>query len=343
MGNNSDKITSPLNKHLGYSFLKQVIDILPEHNKEPEHIKNYFGDWYSDKESDKYYDNFQTNITYNKESFNIKVVVTDKKLFEPKKSYKEFWKWCYEYKAPEGFCCEDDFNYELNEEQIKIEEKNKKEWEERKEKYCNINMLSYNTLKKYMRSTDYKNCDSDSDCYSGPYKHTYISGAQYNWNFCFMCSLNDLHVFIMLSPVNREVYRKYVSGYTMTNKGNILNIEEETKIVNNYIPDNLWFDDDFYIVLKNIKINDIINYKDKTLKLLDYKFCNVSAEDRYCGCFISWCSDMSVEEGFEKIPTKSTYDTHFTCSCTPEWYLQVQIRECNTYKGYCARFIFEFV
>ena len=80
-----------------------------------------------------------------------------------------------------------------------------------------------------------------------------------------------------------------------------------------------------------------------TLKCIDYKFCRVHYDDRDCGCGYNWCTNMSEQEGFSKIPSKNTYNCHFNCSCTPEWHMQVQIGTCNTYNGYCARFIFEIL
>lgn len=122
-------------------------------------------------------------------------------------------------------------------------------------------------------------------------------------------------------------------------KNNQLIAEYVDRVVYHYKPSDLFFEDDFYSILKRKEFsrNYTFIYKDKKYKVIDYKFCETNRT--YYGCY---CDNMDEKEGFDRIELKSSYRHYLSTSCTPEWYIQVQIGWCNDY-NLTARFILELL
>lgn len=335
----------PKNKVLGKEFLLSFIDCLKKSNVQQAKDSNddipNWSNFYDLHWTRDFYEPFikqKNTITYNGEIYQIvSLALSNRKEHMVNTTYKDIWKECNTVspstlKAFETHHCscmdenddEDDYEEEVKKDRIEIY-----------------------SINKFLK--DYANKLSFNGTYcsqSGPYYPT--AGAQYYWNLIFnyneIIDGNSIDIRVKLGPTTRQIFKKYVASYGGTKQGLEPNIESRYKDVNDYIPDNLYFDSDFFPVIKNALLtkDKIFEYNGVKYKILDQKFCNVKSDMLGCGCCYDMCKPMTNTEGINRIPKQISYRDDITISCTPEWYLQVQIGCCNG-GDYCARFILDLI
>lgn len=315
----------PKNKILGKDFLKITIDYLVKESEfygSLEEKKSSFEITHLSKINDSFLKK-KPCVNYNDEDFFItKINLTDKPIRNTiVKTYKYNWEFCDKSSYQKDCCSDNDPNSEDSEDSDSEDL---------------ILCYSLDILNR-------KNITYKGSYLSQPMSYTSTSGGQYNWTMGFIYIQDDISIYLELGA-KRIINEKYIYGHTGTNLDTQLIREELYKVVYNYKPSDLFFEDDFYSILKipEFSRNYTFIYKDKKYKVIDYKFCNTVRDDRYCGCCLSYCNHMNEEDGFNKIKLKSSYRLHFTISCTPEWYIQLQIGSCCDY-NLTARFILEFI
>jgi hypothetical protein len=290
----------PINKTLGKEFLYNVVQYLSKNDYIPEK---------------------ECCIKYMNEDFYIvSMKIRNIPINIPKNiDYKHIWNKCDNSKPLPNEChCQDSDSDSDEDDNDKIDNNyNVYDLYNIYSKYNNkaISFESINTTIKY---------EGDDVIYiSRPLIYSSWAGGQYTWQMVFSYSQPDLNINLVLGP-KRWILDK---GYTF-----------------NYSPicyNKDYFQDDFYLILKNSLINniDIIEYKNIKYHIIDYKFCKTDYIHFCCGCIFNSCSYMSKEQFITIMPTKNGYRDRITITCTPEWYIQLQISLCNDYSGYSARFI----
>jgi len=256
------------------------------------------------------------------------------------KTYKDVWKECdvpnpNSVKAFETYhcSCEDDYEEYTDEDY-------EEEMKEREKSYIKLyNITEF--LKSYADKITYNGI-----YYSQPGPYYAVAGAQYNWNLIFnyneMIDEKSVDITVKLGPPTRNIFVKYIGSHTGTPLTPI--ITSGRKDVNNYMPDNLYFDSDFFSIIKMALLSreKTFEYNGVNYKIIDYKFCRVKSDVFACGCCHDMCKHMTNTEGINRIPTQISYRDNITVSCTPEWFIQVQIGCCNG-GDYCARFILDCI
>lgn len=260
-------------------------------------------------------------ILYNDEDFYItKIDITDKPIKITNKTYHDAWKFCNTSKPLPDVCpCMN------SDEETNNEENNKSPG----------NRLELIDLKNVMIKYNGDNISY----FSQPAKHYLICGAQYQWIMIFNYSQPDLNICLEMGPKRYINDTKLIGCACIHSSDTPIYQTDVNKLVYIYEPNNLFFDNSFFMILKKCleKNSNKIQYKEQQYKLIDYKFCKVECAFFSCGCHHFSCSNVNKAKFISICPANCSY----TLSCTPEWYLQVQIGACPAYNGYCFRFILE--
>ncbi|ARF12503.1 hypothetical protein Klosneuvirus_6_65 [Klosneuvirus KNV1] len=331
----------PNNKVLEKDFLVLLIECLKKSNSQSsEDIKKIhrWSDFYDSFDTIKFYDFFikqQNTLIYNGEIFKIVSIAISNTEASRNRTYKDAWKRCdtpnpSSVKAFETYHCSCEDNYESSDE------------ENNEENNRSMNIYSIDKfLKEYADKITY-----NGTYYSQPGPYYPVVGAQYNWNLIFnyneMIDGKVLDITVKLGPQTRNIFVKKITGYTGSPLIPIIKSGNED--VNSYKPNNLYFDSNFFPLIKIALLSreKIFEYSGVNYKIIDSKFCSVKSDVFACGCCHNMCKPMSKTEGIKKIPTQISYRDDITVSCTPEWFIQVQIGCCNG-GSYCARFILECI
>jgi hypothetical protein len=264
-------------------------------------------------------------IVYDNEEFYItKIKISDRPLNFQMKTYKDIWSLCDRCRPVPEYCDCEDFD----------------QWSDDSFESVETKELKIADLKN-LRILGLENLSNENIRYfSQPALHSCWDGGQFEWVMIFNYSQENLNINLELGP-KRYLKSERIVGWTGRFLETPIYKIDDNLLVYNYMPDDLYFDQDFYPILKNCLIHDVkkIEYKNRQYEVIDYKCCQVKTRDFSCGCGYASCSPMSKEESITKFPLKCGYRRQFTYSCTPEWYLQVQISACNDYSGFCYRFI----
>jgi hypothetical protein len=292
----------PINKTLGKDFLYKVVQCLSKNEYIAE--KEYC-------------------IKYmNEEFYIIDLKITNIPIDIPKNiNYKYIWNKCDNSKPlPDECHCEDYYSDdEIN------NKPNIYYMYDLYNKYSDYNDKAILFKSINAINTNIKYDGNDVIYISRPLIHSSYSGGQYTWQMIFNYSQPNLNINLILGP-KRWILDK---GYTF-----------------NYSPicyNKDYFQDDFYLILKNSLINNlnIIEYKNIKYHIINCKFCKTNYRAFSCGCTHMSCCYMSKENFINIMPSKYGYRDNITITCTPEWYIQLQISSCHNYSGYSARFILE--
>jgi hypothetical protein len=267
-------------------------------------------------------------ISYCGEDFHvISLMISNMNSYTPAKSYTNEWDACDSYDEKsynlmlQYRCTCEDYTSGDSEEDIG---NNKQKYELYSLKYI---------LDKIGDSFDGK-------YFSQPASHTSISGAQYGWEMTFSYSTNEFNIKVELGPKPRNTNLTRITGHTGSPLKPI--IESTNHLCKTYMPDNLFFEDDFIPIIKAcFRLNENkLKYKGVNYKLIDYRFSEIESGGFSCGCFYSYVHTIATDKGIEKMPNRQSYAHEFHVSCTPEWYIQVQFGQSNS-GSYLARFILE--
>ncbi len=318
----------PLHKQLGQEFLKSLIQCISASNVDHHDVdtkeRRLYNRYFYGFDSDIYYEKLlttQPRITYENEEFYVnRIQITNVPFYDDLDalgSYKHIWSWCdnHEPVPSECPCLSSDTDSCDVDRDVKF------------------SFLPLSVLSQVHYSGKYL---------SQPLVRSSYAGGQYCWDMTFVYQQGDINIYATLGPPPRRIHRKYISGH----KGQRLLpvVKELDTVVNDFTPDNMWFDDEFLKVLKKgLQSKDkILKYKDSRYELLDAKFCDTDRQDLSCGCSPSSCSVMSSEWGIENLPTETSYRKELSWSSTPEWHMQVQVGLCND-SGFTGRFILKFM
>lgn len=283
---------------------------------------------------DHYYENlikYRPKFVYDKEEFYIdRIKISNKPFFSSyqKPTYNNVWNTCRNDKPLTEPCtCEED----------EEDEDNDKDFSETNRTY-----LPVSSILKIDFTGDYISQASD-DVFPNDFIIKY-AGEQFGWKMLFCYQQKELNISMIISPL-RYITNKRIVSYTFQNLGKMFpNIEENIGMKHLcWKPDNLWFDDDVLIVLKNTLITNQsqLKYKNWNFELIDTIFCETDTYD-FCGGYHKACKIKTKEWAIQNFPLKSHFRDKFIYSCTPEWYLQFQIGQCNN-NGSTLRFILKFV
>lgn len=116
---------------------------------------------------------------------------------------------------------------------------------------------------------------------------------------------------------------------------------DENKLVYNYRPNDLYFDEDFIKIIKNCisnKIN-IVHYNQVDYELLDYVFYAHKNSMFSCGCYYANSKVISSEEGIALMPNHLSYRYEFSFSFTLEWHIKVTFGSFQSFGPMSAAFI----
>jgi hypothetical protein len=299
----------PINKTLGKEFLYKVVQCLSKN------------DYIAGKEYCVKY--------MNEDFYIVRLKITNLPIDVPKNiDYKYVWSMCDNYKSSLNDCDSDVCHY-IDNNEIKY----------KSDIICSTNTL-YNNWSDYNKkaitfesinhiNTIIKYEGNDVIYISKPLFSLFKpeTGSQYAFQMVFNYSQDDLNINLVLGAKQSIDYEieKYKYDYSPIcyNKN--------------------YFQDDFYLILKNCLINnfDIIEYKNIKYNIIDYKFCKINYTSFMCQCYYTSCSYMSKENFINIMPSKYSFINKITISCTPEWYIQLQISFCNSDNGYSARFILQ--
>ncbi len=322
-------VLGPKNKVLGEDFLRKVLELLSNVDfvqADGPSFKNWSVNRF-DNENEEFYKNFyatEPKISHEGDELYItKIWLTKGSDWQSRgSSYKAIWQKCDEQKPIPYRCdCEDS---------------------------CSTSSVSEDDSEftllplSFIKTVDvtYK-----GEFHSGPTGTKYHAGGQCDWKFGFFYKQDDFELRLEMGP-RRRINAKWLSGWRVSSGSPAsypIIKEEVDKLVFDYQPNNLYFEDDFYDILRDklISCESLIDYKGWLYELLDWKFCDVDSYVRGCGCCPSFCNKRSKAWGVSQIPSKQTSSYNsFNFSCTPEWYLQLQVGSCNS-SGCCARFILD--
>lgn len=314
----------PKNKTLSKDFLKITIDYLIEESEFYDSLEKR-ETYFSASTIHKSFLEKTPCINYNDEDFFItEIYITDKPIKSDfsaenyRSTYKYIWDFCDKSSYQE---CRSDYS----------------DSESDSDSYFTQYSLDILKRKKITYSGSY---------FSEPMGGSSVGGGQHcDWSMGFIYIQDDISIFLRLGAKRIINEKSWDSMIYEGGRGTPLITEELNKVVYNYKPSDLFFEDDFYVILKRQEFsrNYTFIYNDVTYKVIDYKFCSNVTEDRTCGCCSSYCVNMNENDGFNNLQLESELDRlPFTISCTPEWYIQVQIGSCNGY-GSTARFILELI
>ena len=320
----------PQHKNLGEDFLRAFIQHICEldlnHNDPDTEERSFDCRFLYDFDSKKYYEKLlqrKPQFSFDEEDFYVNIIqISNVPFYDDLKnlnSYKSIWNECEKYEPVPYPCpCMDSASSSEDDDDI------------------NFHFLPLNVLTTQITF--------QGEYLSQPLNHTSISGGQYSWDMKFVYQQGDLNLYIDLGPPPRRIHRKYISGHT----GPCLEtpiIEEQHDVeVTNYIPANMWFDEDFLLILKTtLQLDEhLIKSRGVQYELIDTKFCDTDRCDLGCGCCYSACKVQDKAWGIANLPIKTSYRHDLHCSCTPEWYLQLQIGMCNDY-NFTGRFILKYL
>ena len=315
-------LPQPRHKKLGKEFLETFLTFL--------------------KQNDYILKDSINQIIYDDEEFYItEIKITNKPLNLKIKTYKDIWSVCDNSEPVPDYChCNSEEQQESDEDEKEQEtEENKKDEQDGKEEEISIVQL-----KNIKIDTNEENINVKY--FSQPAVHTHTAGGQFKWVMIFNYSNENININLEIGP-RRYIKYKGITGWKYNGPAEFEPSYkiDDNMLVYNYMPNDLYFDDEFYQTLKNCLISDLkqITYKSRTYKVIDYRCCNVDYADFSCGCCYNSCTKMSRQQSIDKFPLKSGLRSSFHFSCTPEWYLQVQIASCNGYSGYCYRFILDAI
>jgi len=273
-------LIGPKNIVLRQEFLEIIVKKLKETSYDfPKEHDNLF--MFIDRESNKFYNSFLSNepvVKYNNEDFYITNIMILDKPYEKYKerTYLDIWKECDNNRPLPTICpCNDS------------EEDNKEDnkYDGKFQQFSYLDKINY-----------------EGTYFSQPAVNAYGSGEQYQWIMVFNYNQEDIDLTLYLGP-KRHINSKVITGHTGSMLSENIIEEEQNKLVYNYKPSDLYFDDDFLIIIKNTLINKnkYVTYKNIKYELIDHKFCRTDNFYPSCGCFYGECYNMSTEEGINQI------------------------------------------
>ena len=328
----------PKNKILGENFLKLVIDLINNYllNSKSitlqEEITVDKDNWTIRKNSNLMYKNFidtEPKVIYNNEDFYIRDIQILDQYFEvcPKKNtYKDIFNSYNSDPLPSDCSCED-FSDENEIEYINST----------KEK---VKLLPLKSIKQVKFNGEY--CS---------YPDIYIN----KWSMVFQYKENGFNLKLILGP-KRYIKYKAITGHG--NSFNNLTVKntnyrtlqpiykiDDNKLVYNYMPSDLFFEEDFIQIIKNSLLtnNNNIKYKNIEYKIIDTIFYSHENTMFSCGCYYHNSKVLSLQEGLKLMPKHCSYYYEFNYSLTPEWYLQVEFGSFESFGEMSAKFILDYV
>lgn len=330
-----DEYIFPRNKVLRQEFLVKLLKSfrdIGDGKTEDDIVK--INDWNLKSQSLKFYNYYLKQrpiIVYNGENFHILSIHISDHSFGSRyveKTYKDIWN-------------ENDKNneaaYNLMLQGLCVCEESRSNSDTEDEHY---NLYSFKKLLAVMNEEDKS---YQGSYFSQPASYTSISGSQFNWSMIFNYK-SSLNINVELGPGPRTIINKCIIGFAGQPLDFIIK-SNENELINDYRPSNLFFEDDFLPILKELlssNNNSPFVYKNYTYKLIDYRFSTIVSGMFSCGCVYSYTFPLDNETGIGEIPDKQRYGLYFITSCTPEWYIQVQLGQANS-GNYLGRFIIKLL
>jgi len=327
----------PNNKQLGHDFLKvflnhiNSIDI-DEYPKCKSMNLTSCDFKFNSKKFYKYFLEKYNFIIYNNndicDEFRINDIYILDKEFNQKiyTSYKDKWNDCdlYHTKYIPSYCPYCDKWGEEESETSEEEDNN------------TYTFLTINQLKNI-------NIEYTNNISSYPNKMNWVGGRQFDFVMCFKYNQPNLHIYLELGTKRNIITNKKILDHSTNPKFEVIN-----QLVYDYRPSNLYFDNELYNVIKQTLIhydkNKIIKlyYKNIQYQLIDIKYTKTFNNDFSCGCGFNQCFSVDdINTIINLLPEKHYYGTIVSISCTPEWYIQIQIGACENYCDFCLRIILE--
>ena len=325
----------PINKILDETFLNLVIDSINIYlsNVQPiptqqQTVDKYNWSIYSnDNLMYKKYIDTEPKLMYNNEEFYIRnIQILDQNIdTHPKnRTYKDIFNTYNSDLIPRYCNCEDDDDTDDND---NIQEK--------------INLLPLEIVKQAKLNGEYSSYPSSINNING-------------WTMIFQYKENNFNLILILGPKRYIKYKAIIGHGDSSHKQTIKNPRynwlqpiytiDDNKLVYNYMPNDLFFDEDFIQIIKNglLSNSNIINYKNIEYKIIDSIFYKHSSTMFSCGCYYSNSTILSLHEGINLMPNHVSYGYEFSYSCTPEWYLQVQFGNFQSHSNMSAKFILDY-
>ena len=325
----------PKNKILGENFLKLVIDLINNYllNSKSITIQEELtvnkDNWSIRKNSNVMYKTFidtEPKVIYNNEEFYIRDIQILDQYFDicpTKNTYKDIFNTYNSNPLPSDCSCEYEDDYEENN---YIQQQ--------------INILPLKSIKEVKFNGEY--------C-------SYPDNYNNKWSMVFQYKENNFNLTLNLGP------KRYIKYKAITGHGNSFNnltvknpnyrtlqpiyTIDDNKLVYNYMPSDLFFEEDFIQIIKNslLSNNNIIKYKNIEYKIIDSIFYKHEEIMFSCGCSYSNSAVLTLQEGLKIMPNHFSYANEFSYSLTPEWYLQVQFGSFESRTGMSAKFILNYV
>ena len=292
-------ILGPKHKSLGKDFLILAIETLKSSN-------------------DAIY-----NLCYEGEEFYItNIIITDKqRVFEKNRTYKNKWNECDNEKPIPNMDSECPCNLYVSSDEDAEE-------------------IIKNILIDDIKHIEILYDGPDVSYFSEPANDNIYAGGQFEWNLLFNYYQPGLNISMTLGPKHYIKVRDFekIKTHGLSNA-------YKMEAVYDYEPDNfrknIITQIDLVRSLNNCLVNNETKFTYDGVKynLIDYKFCRVDSAQPECGCHLFKCNNMPKQWGIDFMIKKKFYFNHVIISCTPEWYIQVQLEPCNTYEKFCAKFI----
>jgi len=327
----------PKNKILDENFLKLVIDLITNYllnteNRYKEQIPVNKNSWTIRNNSNLMYKNFietEPKVIYNNEEFYIREIQILDQYFEiyyKENTYKDIFN-SYDSNPLPSYCSCDD----------SCDDNDKEEEKEYNQKL--INLLPLESIKQIKLNGEY--------C-------SYPDNYNNRWSMVFQYKENNFNLTLSLGP-KRYIKYKAITGHGTHNKLTIKNPNygslqpiytiDDNKLVYNYMPSDLFFEEDFIQIIKNslLSNNNIIKYKNVEYKIIDSIFYKHEDIMFSCGCSYSNSKVLSLQDGINLMQNHFSYYYKFSYSFTPEWYLQVQFGYFESHGDMSAKFILDYV